>query len=64
MTENKNRHSHRLPDFDYSQPGAYFITIVTFKRACSFGEIKNGVMVCNALGDFARWEWERSYHSR
>ena len=28
------RKPHRLPDFDYSTPGAYFITICTHNRKC------------------------------
>ena len=35
------RRSIRLPDYDYSQPGAYFITLVTNRRECLFGEIKD-----------------------
>ncbi len=58
MTEEKHRHSHRLSNFNYAQPGAYFITIVTADRTCLFGEVKNGIMVCNEFGDIARCEWE------
>ncbi|MDR2880285.1 MAG: hypothetical protein LBV29_00055 [Azoarcus sp.] len=34
-----HRRSIRLKDFDYSQAGAYFITICTQDRICLFGEI-------------------------
>ena len=34
-----NRRSIRLPGYDYSQAGAYFITICTKDRECLFGEI-------------------------
>ena len=45
MDNNKyNRRSIRLKIYDYSQPGAYFITIVTHNRQCLFGEIVNGEM--------------------
>ncbi len=40
----------RLLDYDYSQPGAYFVTIVTANRECLFGEVVNGEMVPNELG--------------
>jgi putative transposase len=40
----------RLPDYDYSQPGAYFVTICTRERACIFGDIANGEMYLNELG--------------
>jgi REP element-mobilizing transposase RayT len=45
-----HRRSIRLPDYDYSQPGAYFITIVTRGRECLFGEIVNGEMRLNDAG--------------
>ncbi len=32
------RHVARLPHYDYTQPGAYFITIVTADRICLFDE--------------------------
>ncbi len=39
-----HRRSIRLPGYDYSQPGAYFITLVTFNREKRFGKInENGV---------------------
>ena len=34
MTELPKRRPNRLPDFDYSTPGAYFITICTENRKC------------------------------
>ncbi|NIK73953.1 REP element-mobilizing transposase RayT [Thermonema lapsum] len=43
--------------YDYSKPGAYFITIVTHNRQCLFGEIKNGAMVLNDAGFIARKYW-------
>ncbi len=33
------RKSIRLKDYDYSQNGAYFVTICTHNRECLFGEI-------------------------
>lgn len=37
-----NRQSTRLRGYDYSQAGAYFVTMVTYQRACLFGEIVEG----------------------
>ena len=37
-----NRRSIRLAGFDYSSPGAYFVTIVSHKRFPIFGKINNG----------------------
>ncbi len=39
------RRSIRLKDYDYSQPGAYFITICTYNRECLLGEIMDGKMI-------------------
>ena len=39
-----HRHSIRLPDYDYSSPGAYFITLVTHYREPFLGEITAGEM--------------------
>ena len=33
------RKSIRLKDYDYSQNGAYFVTIYTYNRECLFGDI-------------------------
>jgi putative transposase len=62
MSYNPNTHhrrSIRLKDYDYALPGAYFVTILTDQRQCMFGEIVNGVMQCNKLGQIADWEWAR-----
>ncbi|MFZ3069940.1 MAG: hypothetical protein WA110_02300 [Anaerolineaceae bacterium] len=49
----KHRHSIRLPEFDYSQAGTYFVTIVTQGRRCSFGEVVGVEMVLNDVGRMA-----------
>lgn len=50
--------SIRLRDYDYSQPGAYFLTVCTQDRQCLFGEIVDGEMQLNDAGRMiARW-WE------
>jgi putative transposase len=46
----RHRHSIRLKDYDYSQAGAYFITICTLQRECLFGDITDGEMRLNELG--------------
>lgn len=55
-----HRRSIRLQGYDYTQPGAYFITIVTFQRQEKFGEITNGQMHPSTLGNIVREEWFRS----
>jgi len=48
----------RLKQYDYSQPGAYFVTICTWKRKNLFGEIVNGAMQLNQWGEHAKKDWE------
>src|SRR5688572_24968334 len=54
-----HRQSIRLPHYDYSQPGAYYVTIVTWHRECLFGEVVNSEMILNKIGQIVQWEWER-----
>ena len=56
--EKLNRRSIRLPGYDYSQPGAYFVTICTQNRACLYGDIIDGKMQLNGLGIAVRSCWE------
>jgi putative transposase len=45
-----HRRTIRLKGFDYSQEGAYFVTIVTHNRECLFGNIENGQLRSNLAG--------------
>ena len=45
-----DRKSLRLSDYDYSQPGLYFVTIVTNHREYLFGEIVDEKMILNDAG--------------
>ncbi|MDR2015537.1 MAG: hypothetical protein LBP99_07980 [Azoarcus sp.] len=51
------RRSIRLKGYDYSQAGAYFITICTQDRACLFGEIADGEMRLNDAGRMVVSQW-------
>lgn len=51
------RKSIRLPGYDYSQPGAYFITICTHDRLPLFGKIVDGAMVLNTAGKIVEKCW-------
>ena len=46
------RGSIRLPNYDYSQPGAYFVTLCVADRRCIFGEVADGKMLLNETGKF------------
>jgi REP element-mobilizing transposase RayT len=52
-----HRRSIRLKGYDYTQPGAYFITFCTYQRMHLFGEVVNGEMVLNDAGKIAQEEW-------
>lgn len=60
------RRSIRLQGYDYSQVGAYFVTIVSWRREALFGEIvdgetpQGGHVVLNDFGKIVRAEWERT----
>jgi putative transposase len=53
-----HRRSIRLKGYDYSQAGAYFVTIVAQNRAAFFGEIIDGEMVLNAAGEMVVAVWK------
>ncbi len=52
-----HRRSIRLIGYDYSQAGAYFVTICTHDRAYLFGDVVNGQMVLNDAGMVVADEW-------
>lgn len=54
-----HRRSIRLKDYDYSHEGAYFVTICTHKRECLFGDVCDGAMALNTLGQFVADTWQR-----
>lgn len=62
MEQGKFKNKYRIPsarmqDWDYSNNGAYFITICTKDRIYSFGDIKNGKMVLSNAGVLADVFW-------
>ena len=60
----KQRRSIRLKGYDYRQPGAYFVTICTRRWQHLFGEIVNGQMIRNAIGEIVAAEWQRTAEMR
>ena len=56
-TPTYHRRSIRLKGYDYAQPGAYFVTICTQNRECLFGEVVDGAMRLNALGEIVQRTW-------
>ena len=51
------RKSIRLKDYDYSQSGAYFVTICTKNRECLFGEVVGEIAELSWVGNIAHKVW-------
>ena len=54
-----HRHSIRLKDYDYSQPGSYFVTICVHERVETFGKVLDGVMHLNENGNTTEAVWRK-----
>ncbi len=53
-----HRRSIRLPGYDYTQEGAYFVTMVTAHRECLFGEVVEAAVRLSPLGMVAAACWQ------
>jgi REP element-mobilizing transposase RayT len=51
------RRSTRLRGYDYSQSGAYFVTVCVQNRQSVFGKVMNGKMILNDTGRMVEGEW-------
>ncbi len=51
------RRSIRLKGYDYTQGGAYFVTLCTQNRDCLFGEVVDDTMRLNAAGEMVQRWW-------
>ena len=52
-----NRRSIRLKEYDYSQPGAYFVTVCTWRRENLFGDVVDGEVRLNERGHIVKECW-------
>jgi REP-associated tyrosine transposase len=59
FSEEQRRRPNRYPGYDYTLPGAYFVTIVSNHRDCLFGVIVSNIMRLNIFGNIVAqtWEW-------
>lgn len=53
------RRAMRLRGYDYSQPGAYFVTICVQHQQCLLGAIRDGKMHLNEIGEIVVECWNR-----
>jgi len=61
MTLYRNKYrieSARLPNYDYSANGYYFVTICTHQKFCYFGDVVNAQMQFSQVGRIARLNWQ------
>jgi len=59
LNESKKRRSIRLKEYDYSQPGAYFITICTQDKVCLFGAKHENKILLSESGKIAEKCWQQ-----
>ncbi len=53
-----HRRSIRLKNYDYSQEGAYYVTIVILRRECLLGQIVDKEMNLSPYGEIVQKWWE------
>lgn len=56
--------SARLKNWDYKSNAFYFVTICTKDRVCYFGDVVDGNMVLNEMGNTAKTEWLKTFELR
>jgi putative transposase len=54
----------RAPGYDYTQAGAYFITICTRNRECLLGKVVNGMVQLNETGRLVESVWLQTATAR
>jgi REP element-mobilizing transposase RayT len=47
----------RLRDYDYANPGEYFVTICTYNRECFLGDVREGEVKLTFMGEIAQQCW-------
>ena len=52
-----HRRSIRLKGYDYSQMGAYFVTVCVKDRHCLFGDVEQGEIMLNDAGNMVKTWW-------
>jgi putative transposase len=52
-----HRRSIRLPGYDYAQAGAYFVTILAYRKYRLFGDVNFGIVKLTPLGNIADDCW-------
>ena len=53
-----DRKSIRLPNYDYTQDGAYFISLVTHNRECLLSDVVDGQLELRTIGKIVNDVWK------
>lgn len=53
------RKSIRLPEYDYAEPGAYFVTINCYQKRSLFGKLDGDKVLLNQYGEIAEKRWRQ-----
>jgi len=59
-----HRHSLRIKNYNYSIPGAYFLTICTYLKENLLGYISDGKIELNILVEITAREWLKTFQIR
>ena len=54
-----HRRSIRLPQYDYAQPGAYYVTLCTHNRLCFLCQIQDELSRLTWQGELIKLHWEK-----
>ena len=54
----RTRRSIRLKEFDYSRPGAYFVTVCVNRKECLLGAVADGRVIAGPAGRMVQTVWE------
>ena len=63
-SDQHHRRSIRIPGYDYSQEGWYYITICTQDRIPKFGKVINDQIHLNSFGKIVEKEWKKTESMR
>ena len=56
----QKRRSLRIKHFDYSTPGAYFVTICTYKKRCLLSKVVENNIIQTEIGNIVEFQWKRT----
>ncbi len=64
IPQTHRRRTIRVQGYDYTQGGAYFITICARNRECLWGQVVNGMIQLNEMGRLVESVWLQTANVR